>query len=139
LVAEATVKIGVVVLAFRLEPWTTNKEPGVEELTVMRELALTVRIEVPEEEAIFRISLEPAVPCKLKVTVEEVALMPATVPLSIKAPLPKVARPVQIATLPMVALVEVVILPPPPVAAMVICPGVEVVMVTLAPATKFPG
>ena len=93
-VEVATMKIGVVVLLSKLVPWTTNIAVGVEELMPILELALTTRIELVEEEAMFRMSLPPLLPCKLKVTVEEVALMPATVPLSL-------IRPLEIALVPL--------------------------------------
>ncbi len=59
---EATTKIGVVVLAFKLEPWTTSMAVGVVLLMPIRPVGLTARMEVPEEEARFRISLLPALP-----------------------------------------------------------------------------
>jgi hypothetical protein len=48
-----------------------------------------VRSAVPVEEAIRRGSV-PAVPCILKVTEDDVALMPNTVPLSSKVEVPSV-------------------------------------------------
>ena len=59
--------------------------------------------EVPEEEAMLKMSEEPALPCRLKVMVEEVALMPATVPLSLIKPWAKVLTPFQIETKPVAA------------------------------------
>ena len=53
-------------------------------------------------------------PWMLKEIADEVAFIPATVPLSRRAPLPKVANPVQIATLPITALVDVEMVPLPP-------------------------
>ena len=67
------------------------------------------------------------------VTVEEVALMPAMVPLSKRAPEVKEPVPFQTATLPMVPLPVGM-----PVVAMLIEPAVEVVMVMLDPAESEP-
>ena len=75
------------------------------------------------------------VPWMLKVTVEDVALIPATVPLSLINPWLKVLAPFQIETKPGLPLPMVV--KPVSVAARVIIPGVEVVMVMLEPALKF--
>ena len=61
-VEVATIKIGVVVLLSVLIPCTTSMAVGVEEPMPILELALTVRMEVAEEEAMFKISLLPAVP-----------------------------------------------------------------------------
>jgi hypothetical protein len=85
-VAEATVKIGVVVFKARLVPCTTNMAVGVEEPTPILWSGLTTNRDVPVEEAMLKMSLAPALPWRLKVTVEEVALMPATVPLSLIKP-----------------------------------------------------
>jgi hypothetical protein len=73
-------------------------------------------------------------PWMLKVMVEEVALMPAIVPLSKRAPLPTVEGEVQKATLPIVPPLR-----PEPEAEMLICPGVVVTIVTLEPATRVVG
>jgi hypothetical protein len=96
-----------------LIPCTTSMAVGVEEPMPILELGLTVRIEVPEEEAILKISLEPAVPWRLKVTVEEEALTPKTVPLSMSLPAPIAvvevqAGPKPILPVPVTGLVMVV-------------------------------
>ncbi len=83
LVELATTNIGVVVLPPELVPWTTNIALGVVEAMPMRRLALTLRIEVPEEEATLKGS-RVVVPWTLKETVAEVALTPETVPLLIR-------------------------------------------------------
>ncbi len=72
----------------------------------------------------------------LKFTVELVAFTPDTVPLSSISPLAaKALDPVQMALYPLV--------PDPvrllPAAVIVICPGVEVVIVMLVPATRLVG
>ena len=71
----------------------------------------------------------------LKETVEEVAPMPATVPLSNKTPLVNEPVPFQMATLPMVPVPDKEL---PPV-EIVICPGVVVVIVMLLPAIRVVG
>jgi hypothetical protein len=48
-----------------------------------------VKSDVPVEEATLN-GLTPAAPCTLKVTVEDVALIPATVPLSRRVDVPRV-------------------------------------------------
>ena len=84
----------------KLVPCTTNIPVGVEELIPILELGLTVRIEVPEEEAMLKISEPPALPWRLKVTVEEVAFTPKTVPLFMSLPVVKVLAPLQMASKP---------------------------------------
>jgi hypothetical protein len=142
---------------------------------------VTLSIDVPEDEATLKGSRVP-VPWILKDTVEEVAPIPATVPLSMRMPAAVVLAPVALTTKPLVKLpeslllklkksvawswpvlvmeakgrlitkelVEVEILKIVPVVpvetleitelpeAMVINPGVVVVMVILVPATKEP-
>jgi hypothetical protein len=63
--------------------------------------AVIFNIEVPVEEFTWKALLEP-VPCTKKLTEEDVALTPATVPLSIITPFPKTVDPVQRATYPFV-------------------------------------
>jgi hypothetical protein len=101
-VEEATTKIGVVVLLSKFVPWITNKAVGVEELKPNLELALTVRMEVPEEEAMLKMSDVPVLPWRLKVTVEEEALTPKTVPLFMSLPVVKAVALVQMASKPTV-------------------------------------
>ena len=132
LVEEATTKIGVVVLALALLPWTTSMAVGVVELMPILVLDLTTKMEVPEEEARLNTSFVPAVPWMLKPMVEEVAFMPRTVPLLINLPVVKELVPFQMASKPLVPDP----LSPDPAAAIVICPGVEVVMVMLLPASR---
>ena len=75
-------------------------------------------------------------PCWMRnETAAEVALMPATVPLSKTAPLVKELVPFQMATLPADPL-PLMLVPPWEI---VICPGVVVLMVMLVPATKLVG
>ena len=72
------------------------------------------KIDTPEDEATLSIVFVPAAPWILKPIVEDVAPIPATVPLSKSTPLVKVAGlPVAIATWPDVNG-EVVPTPPPP-------------------------
>jgi hypothetical protein len=59
--------------------------------------------EAPVDEATLKMSLvDPDVPCTLKATVDEVALIPATVPLSIIVPAPRVFAVTQRVTIPRV-------------------------------------
>jgi hypothetical protein len=64
----------------------------VEELIPILPLAKTFKIDVPDDDAMLNMSLLPAVPCKLKVTVEEEALTPKTLPLSIKVDVARVVE-----------------------------------------------
>jgi hypothetical protein len=82
----------------------------------------------------LKISLLPALPCKLKVTVEEEALTPKTVPLLISLPVVREEEPFQIASKPVVPVPET-----KPLAAKVICPGVVVVIEMPLPATRLVG
>jgi hypothetical protein len=133
-VEEETTKMGVEVLASALVPCTTNRAVGeVEEMPIL-ELALTVRMEVPEEEEMLKGS-RVVEPWTLKEIVDEVALIPATVPLSKRMPVERLLAVVHLATSP--GLPEPV--RPEPAAAMVMLPGVVVVMVMLVPATKLVG
>lgn len=59
------------------------------------------RLELVEEATTKGLML-PAEPCRLKVTVEEVAFMPTTVPLSMSLPSPRVEPEVQMALKPVV-------------------------------------
>ena len=56
--------------------------------------ALILKSEVPVLDATLNESLEPALPCTLKVMVDDVALMPAKVPLSRKRPVASDVAPV---------------------------------------------
>ena len=107
---------------------------GVEEEMPILELAFTVRIEVPEEDAMLKGSVAPLL-WRLKVTVEELALTPKTVPLLMSLPVVKELEPFQMASKPAVPEPDRAV----PPRAMVICPGVVVVMVMLEPATKLVG
>ena len=69
-------------------------------------LALTLKTVMPEEEAMFSISLAPLLPCIFKVMVEEEALTPNTLPLSMSLPVVKEVGPFQMATKPVVPLPE---------------------------------
>ena len=59
------------------------------EVKVVRPVCDTERSEVPVDDATLN-GLTPAAPCTLKVTVDEVALIPATVPLSRSVEVPRV-------------------------------------------------
>ena len=59
-------------------PCTTKVELGLEDPMPTLKLLVTLNTETPEEEETSKISLVPAVPCRLKVMVEDVALIPAT-------------------------------------------------------------
>ena len=96
-VSEATVKtlrVGEVEV-----PCTTKVALGVVEPMPTLWLAVTLKTETPVEEATLKISLVPA-PWRLKVMEEDVALMPATVPLSLIKPWDKVLVPFQMETKP---------------------------------------
>lgn len=108
---EATVNIGRV---GEVEvPSTTKVAVGEVEPMPTLWLAVTARIEIPDEEATLN-GFNAPLPCTLKETVEEVAFRPATVPLSNKRLFPSVESPVQTGSLPICAGVEVVIEPEPP-------------------------
>jgi hypothetical protein len=64
--------------------------------------ARILKSDVPVDDATLKASFVPAVPCTLKVTVEDVALTPATTPLSMKSPAPSVVAEVQRVTSPVV-------------------------------------
>jgi len=113
---------------------TVNSWEGEEVPMPTLPLARTVNKETPEEDATLK-GFKIPLPWTLKETVEEVAPIPATVPLSIRAPLVKEEAPFQIATLPLVPEPEM----PEPVALKVIWPAVVVVMVMLVPAIKLVG
>jgi hypothetical protein len=113
---------------------TANKVVGVTLPTPILPEALTTNKEVVEEEEMLKGSSVP-VPWTLKEMVEEVALIPATVPLSKRMPVLRLLAVVHLATSP--GLPEPV--RPEPAAAMVMLPGVVVVMVMLVPATKLVG
>ena len=115
---------------------TTKVAAGVVEPMPTEPAEVTLRMETPEEEARLKMSLVPAVPWMLKPMLVEVAFMPSTLPLSKRAPLVREVVPFQMATLPKVP--EPVMVPLLMV-AMVITPGVVVVMVMLAPAAKLAG
>ena len=77
-------------------PSTTKVALGVVEPMPTLWLAVTLKTEIPDEEEMLNGSKAP-VPWMLKETVEEVALAPATVPLSIKMPVVKAVEDAQIA------------------------------------------
>jgi hypothetical protein len=62
-------------------PWMVKLEPGVVEPTPTLPFCSIEKREVPVEDATLN-GLVPALPCTLRVTVEEEALTPSTVPLS---------------------------------------------------------
>src|SRR5665213_2861414 len=76
-------------------------------------LLVTLRTETPEEDETLRMSLLPLEPWMLKVTVLDVALMPATVPLSWSRPVVRAEAEDQTASLPGTPVP--VMLPPPAV------------------------
>ena len=114
------------------EPEEERTSPVPKEERVVEPLGPMVKRAALVEEATTKGLILPALPCRLKVTVEEVALMPATVPLSMIFPLPKALAEVQMALRPTVPEPE----RPLPAEVMVIAPGVEVVMVMLVPLIK---
>jgi hypothetical protein len=73
-------------------PCTKKVEVGVEEPTPTLPLAAIWKREAPEEEETANAELDPAVPRTLNVTVEEVALIPTTTPLSISVDVPRVVE-----------------------------------------------
>ena len=75
-------------------------------------------------------------PWTLKLIVDEVALTPATEELSKRIPVVKVSTSLHLATNPEAPVPST---EPEAVEAMVICPGVVVVMVMLEPATRLVG
>ena len=85
---EAMVKIGVV------EPatfWIETRDEGVDVgPTAMFPFDLIAKMLFPDVEATTKASL-PVTPVMLKVTVADVALTPKTVPLSIRAEIPRVS------------------------------------------------
>ena len=90
-----------------LEIKPLNKEPAAERTTpvpkeaiVVEPLAATIKKEDPLEEATLN-GFNVPVPWTLKETVDEEALTPATVPLSINIPVPKVLAPVHLVTKPL--------------------------------------
>ena len=85
-----------------LVPCATSFAVGVEEPIPTSPPCFTTRYEVPELEATLNGSNAPAVPCMLKFTEEEVALIPATAPLSISMPLAVEDAPVALTTKPFV-------------------------------------
>lgn len=82
MVEEETTKIGVVVLAPLLVPWTVRIAVGEEELIPTLRFGLTTNIDEALLLATLKISLVPPVPWMLKPMVEEVALKPKTLPLN---------------------------------------------------------
>ena len=74
----------LVVVALAI-PWRARRDEGVDEEIPTLPLLMIERSEVPVDDATVN-GLTPAVPCTLKVTVEDVALTPDTVPLSRKRP-----------------------------------------------------
>jgi len=99
---------------------------------VVEPLALIVNMATPVEEATTKGLMLPGFPWRLKVIVLDVALMPVTAPLSMNLPVVKEVAPFQMALKPVAPEPE----RPLPAEAMVIWPGVVVVMVTLEPAMR---
>jgi hypothetical protein len=93
---EATVKI---LLRDPDVPVIERLDPGVVDPIPTLPFWRIVKSEVPVDDATLN-GLTPAVPCTLKVTVDEVALTPDTVPLSWKSPVDKVEAELQRASLP---------------------------------------
>ena len=96
-VCPPTVRVVAVVVA-RVEvpvtprvPTTPRRYAGVDDPIPTFPFCRIVKREVPVEEATLN-GLIPADPCTLKVTVEEVAFMPATVPLSKRVEVPRVVE-----------------------------------------------
>ena len=83
-------------------PPIVRLDDGVEDPIPMFPLASTLKILVPVEDATLKASFVPAVPCTLKVMVDDVAFTPVTAPLSIKSPAPSVVADVQRVTSPVV-------------------------------------
>jgi hypothetical protein len=135
---EATAKNGAVLvedeaimnkaLVLPLVPWIASKAEGEVVPMPTREVEAMVKMLVPEELATLKIVLVPE-PWMLKEMAEEVAPIPATLPLSNKAPLVRELVPFQMATLPLVPEPD----KPLPAAAMVMEPFVVVVIVILVP------
>ena len=88
--------VAVVVVA-AMESSATGEEVPMPKLP----LEETIISLIPVEEAMANGSRVP-VPLMLKAIVEDVALIPATVPLSISTPVPKVEGPVHLARYPLV-------------------------------------
>jgi hypothetical protein len=64
--------------------------------------ANTFKYEDPEDEATLNASFVPALPCILNVTVDDVALTPATAPLSANILVPIAPDPVHLARYPLI-------------------------------------
>ena len=94
-------------------PWTDRVAVGVVEPMPTLWLLVTLRTETPEEDETLRMSLLPLEPWMLKVTVLDVALMPATVPLSWSRPVVRAEAEDQTASLPGT---PVPVMVPPPLA-----------------------
>jgi len=92
LLEEATTKIGSV--GAEDVPWTTNLALGVVEPIPTLPVAVTLKIDSPMEVETLNGS-SVVVPWTLNETVDEEALTPATVPLSIETPLERVEAEVQ--------------------------------------------
>ena len=88
----------LVVVALAI-PWRARRDEGVDEEIPTLPLLMIERSEVPVDDATVN-GLTPAVPCTLKVTVEDVALTPDTVPLSRKRPDDSAVAPVHRARKP---------------------------------------
>ena len=87
IVVEASVEVPVTPSV----PATPSVYPGVDDPIPTLPLASTERKEAFDEEATLKMVLvDPATPRTLKATVEEVALTPRTVPLSIRVEVPRV-------------------------------------------------
>ena len=72
-------------------PCTVKSDIGVDDPIPTFPFARTLKNDVLVDEATLKISLvEPATPRTLKVTVDDVALTPSTVPLSIRVDVPRV-------------------------------------------------
>ena len=91
----------MVVVASVEVPATTKRVPGVDDPIPTLPFWRIVKSEVPVEEATLN-GLTPDEPCTLKVMVDDVALTPATTPLSIRRPVPSVVAESQRVTKPVV-------------------------------------
>lgn len=89
-----------------------NKALGVVVLIPTFPWLVTLKKEVPEEEATLNGSMLPAVPWMLKLMLDDVAFCPATVPLSSRVPIVAPVEEAQTITYPLVPPESV---PPPPV------------------------
>ena len=74
-------------------PVIERADEGVDEPIPIFPLAETLKKDDPVDEATLKISLvDPEIPCTLKAIVDDVALIPATVPLSRSVDVPRVVE-----------------------------------------------